>query len=141
MEDRELTDCLREVFVALNEEARLAGPATLERCLYLISEESGVGWLLDTAQALRLSDVEQVRRHAGTFRDLVRSEAGRAGLRAEVARRQPELQRWRRQMVAHMRAWGASPGAMAFQCQKEAADAGEVYGMLSWQPGQEVKDE
>lgn len=130
MEDKELEECLRELFAAVNEEARLAGGATLERCMDTVLNGPGLGWLLDTAQAWKLADADEVRQHAAAFRDALSTEAGKAELRRHVAQRRGEVEKWRRQIVAHIRAWQAGKNAMDFRCQG-SVDAKGIYGMLA----------
>ena len=130
MEEKELADCLKEVFMLVNAEARLAGPATLERCMDSVCDGPGVGWLLATAQAWNLADAEEVRRSIGAFQEVLRSNAGRQELKKELAQRRRWIEGWRRQIVAHIRAWQTGRPSLGFQCQG-SVDAGEVYSILT----------
>ena len=130
MDDKELADALREIFTAVNEEARLAGPATLQRCMDSVFDGPGVDWLLSSAEAWKLVDMGKLRQDAGPCRDLLRSETGKAELKRQLTQRWQEIEKWRRQIVAHTRVWQTKRTPLEFECQG-SVDAGEVYSILT----------
>lgn len=130
MDENKVTDSLRDISRAMNGEARFCGPATLERCMSNVLDGPGVDWLLDTAQALGLSNAEQVRQNAPAYRELLCSQAGKQGLKTYVAQHREEIERLRRLMVALGKAGGGRRQPLKFSCE-ESADAGQVYGVLT----------
>jgi len=129
VEEKELADSLREIFTAVNQEIRMAGPATLERCLDRVFDGPGVDWLLNTAKAWNLADVDKLCQNARAYRDLLCSESGKEGLKAEMARKQEEVKQWRRQMVTCIRSCQGVKMPVEFESQG-TVDANEIYGML-----------
>jgi hypothetical protein len=129
--DREgLTQCLGEVMMAINGEARLASPATVERCLERISEGPGMDWLVDTAHAWGLTDADEVRQHALAYRDILRTEQGQEELKQYLAARRAQVENLRRWMVRVIRLFSPGSPGVEFQC-GELPDNGGIYGLLS----------
>lgn len=133
MDETELASCLNEVFTTINEEARLAGDATLEKCLERIFGGPGANWLLNTAQSFDLADAGVVRQSVGAFREVLRTEGGRKELKVELRRRRGEIEEWRRRLVSHMRTCQSGKTPLGFECQG-LVDAKEVYGMIMRSP-------
>ncbi|MDP2953160.1 MAG: hypothetical protein Q8O76_07585, partial [Chloroflexota bacterium] len=124
---------LRLIMRLLNEDARLATPTMLERCMANVLDGPGADWLLDAAQAWGLADAEEVQRNVAACQPLLDSEAGRKAIVDELQRRRPELQAWRRKMVAHARVW--EPGGTGMEFRAEALpESGDIYAMLTKEP-------
>jgi hypothetical protein len=117
----------------LNQEVRLATPTMLERCMANVLDGPGVDWLLEAAQAWGLTDAAEARRSVTDCQALLESEAGRKSIEEELRRRRPDLQEWRRKLVAHARVW--EPGGRGMEFRAEALpESGDIYAMLTKQP-------
>jgi hypothetical protein len=130
MDREELTQCLREVMTVINGEARLASPATVERCLERISAGPGMDWLVDTAHAWGLTDADQVRQNAQAYRDILRGEQGQEELKQYLGERRAEVERWRRWMVRMVQLFSPGSPRVELQC-GELPDNGGIYRLLT----------
>jgi hypothetical protein len=137
MENKQLEQCLRETFITVNNEARLATPKVLERCMDAVFQEAGAEWFLETADRLKVTDTHHVRENLEGFLHTLRTDQGHAELKGCLAKKQSELKLWRRRLVQLIRIFGFGERGVEFSSDK-LPDNGGIYHILA--EGQENQD-
>jgi hypothetical protein len=137
MENEQLEQRLRETFIMVNDEARLATPKVLERCMDAFFQEASADWLLETAARFKLTDTHYIRENLEGFLHTLRTEQGRAELKCCLAEKQDDLKLWRRRLVQLIRMSGFGERGAEFSFDN-LPDNGGIYHILA--EGQENQD-
>lgn len=128
MEDRGLTELLKEMLVVFNREARLT-PPKLESEMCLALDRLGGRWLLAGLQSRGVDGTDCVEGTADKIWTIIRTEAGQKHLKEAIAAHRAGMKDMRRKVVGLIRTCIPDDPGIVLR-EEPPSESADIYGML-----------